>query len=328
MPENKNAYTRYLILDECLRNNYAHYSLTTLLAKLNEELELKDLSSIGRTQFNQDLYYMEVDLGAPITKVRNGKSKRITYEDPSFSIKQQHLSSELVQSIRDSLALLLQFKGLGEWQELKELIPRLDKEFGLDTVTENIIAFEENEYLTGLNYLNPLIQYIKNKTQLLVTYQSFNSSMPQQYDISPYFLKRHNQRWFLIGQLNDYKTLTNLALDRMETIALSQGTFIPNTEYVWSEYFDDMIGVSRPPDASLTTITIKFSPDQAPYIKTKPIHGSQRPIHEDETGYTISIEVIPNYELESLILSYGGKCKVISPVSFAEQVQERAVKKV
>ena len=37
----------------------------------------------------------------------------------------------------------------------------------------------------------------------------------------------------------------------------------------------------------------------------------------------ISIKVIPNYELERLILSYGEKVKVISPNSIRDKIKTR-----
>jgi predicted DNA-binding transcriptional regulator YafY len=313
MPENKNAYTRYLILDECLRNGYAQFTLSTLLKKLNEKLIEKDISPIGRTQFHKDLNYLEYDLGAPIEREQNGQSKRIFYSDSNYSIKNQNIDIKEIKAIRDSLATLLQFKGLSQLEELEEILPRLDKEFGLDTHSEKIIAFEENPFLKGLEYLNPLIEFIKNKTQLLITYQNFKSQEANQHDFSPYFLKRYNQRWFLFGQVQGFETLTNLALDRIENLEKSSSAYIPNTKYDWDEYFEDIIGVSKPHDGEVEKIVLKFHPNQAPYIKTKPLHGSQKVIAEDKTGYTISIEVIRNYELESLIRSYGDKCEVLGP---------------
>jgi predicted DNA-binding transcriptional regulator YafY len=326
MPENKNAYTRFLILDECLRNQYAKYTLSSLLEKLNEKLEEKDIKPIGRTQFHKDLNYIEYDLGAPIIRTQDGQSKRISYEDTSFSIRNQILSKTEIKTIRDSLAMLLQFKGLNQLAELEELLPKLDKEFGLDPDTENIIAFEDNPFLKGLEYLNPLIEYIKNKRQLIVTYQNFKSPEPYHYDFSPYFLKRHNQRWFLFGQVDGFDSLTNLALDRIDKVDLSKSSYVPNTRYDWDEYFDDMIGVSRSPDSEITKVILKFTPSQTPYVKTKPLHGSQKPVNEDESGYTLSIEVIPNFELESLILSFGNHCEVLAPEDLKEKIFQRALK--
>lgn len=323
MPENKSAYTRYLILDECLRNRFARFTVKSLQEKLNEKLIEKGLSPIKRTQFHKDIDYLEYDLGAPIQKVREGQSKRIYYEDPNFSIRNQTLNVEEIKSIRDSLATLLQFKGLSQLEELEELLPRLDKEFGLDQETEQIIAFEENPFLKGLEYLNPLISYIKNKTQLNITYQNFKSVEPVLWDVSPYFLKRHNQRWFLFGQVKGFEDITNIALDRIEDVQISNSKYQPNTSYNWEEYFDDMIGVSKPIDGKLEKVILRFSPEQASYIKTKPIHGSQKTVTENETGLTISIEVIANYELESLILSFGERCEVLGPEEFKDKINKR-----
>lgn len=323
MSENKNAYTRYLILDDCLKNQYARYTLKSLLAKINEKLEEKGIKPIGRTQFHKDLNYLEYDLGAPIIREQDGKSKRIRYEDSSFSIRNQTLDKGLLMEIRNSLATILQFKGLHNLEEFEEILPKLEKEFDLDTRTKQIIAFEENPYLKGLEFLNSLISYIKNETQLIISYQSFKTSKTQKFDLSPYFLKRYNQRWFLFGQVIGFDSLTNLALDRIDSIEFSGNRFTPNTQYDWDEYFDDMIGVSRPPNGILTEIQLRFTPEQAPYIKTKPIHGSQKVISEDTDGFVVQIEVIPNYELESLILSFGSNCEVLAPEEFRNKLIER-----
>lgn len=323
MAENKNAYTRFLILDECLRNGFARFTLTSLLEKLNEKLDEKSLKPIGRTQFHKDLNYLEFDLGAPIIREQEGQSKRIRYDDPNFSIKNQALDISLVKDIRDSLSTLLQFKGLHQLEELEEILPRLDKEFGLDTETQQIISFEENPFLKGLEFLNPLISYIKNHTQVVIAYKSFKASKSLDFDLSPYFLKRYNQRWFLFGQVNGFDTLTNLALDRIDSIEFSTNKFIPNTLNNWDEYFDDMIGVSRPSNGVLTVIQLKFTPEQSPYIKTKPLHGSQKVISDNADGLVVQIEVIPNFELESLILSFGSECKIISPIEFRTKIRVR-----
>jgi hypothetical protein len=45
----------------------------------------------------------------------------------------------------------------------------------------------------------------------------------------------------------------------------------------------------------------------APYILSKPLHGSQKVKSKDAKGLVIGIEVIPNYELESWILAFGEK---------------------
>jgi predicted DNA-binding transcriptional regulator YafY len=89
--------------------------------------------------------------------------------------------------------------------------------------------------------------------------------------------------------------------------------FIENTRYDFKEYFEDIIGINRGKDKPPEEITLWFAPDKAPYIQTKPIHGSQKVKKQDEEGLVITIEVIVNYELKSLLWSFGDEVKVLSP---------------
>jgi predicted DNA-binding transcriptional regulator YafY len=78
-------------------------------------------------------------------------------------------------------------------------------------------------------------------------------------------------------------------------------------------------------DRALIEVVLQFSSELAPYIRTKPIHPTQSKIRYLESGEMIlSIKVIPNYELERLILSFGDKVKIISP----EDLQQKIIKRI
>ena len=91
----------------------------------------------------------------------------------------------------------------------------------------------------------------------------------------------------------------------------------------FQEYFEDIIGVSINDDNTLETVRLWFSKKQLQYVKTKPLHGSQRTIDEDELGGTIEIEVMPNFELEQLLLSFGEQVKVLEPQRLVEIIKSR-----
>jgi predicted DNA-binding transcriptional regulator YafY len=155
-----------------------------------------------------------------------------------------------------------------------------------------------------------------------VKYKDFKSSEPYEITFHPYYLKQYNNRWFVFGLNSDNQVSKwNLALDRIES--LSETTLKYKTsETNWEEYFFDLVGVTRPVGVELQEIILKFSPEIAPYIITKPIHPSQK--HKnDSTGLEVKIQVIPNFELERLVLSFGEQVKVISPENFKEKVYTR-----
>ncbi len=91
----------------------------------------------------------------------------------------------------------------------------------------------------------------------------------------------------------------------------------------FDDYFEDIIGVTRPKDSGLKKVLLHFTSNLAPYILTKPLHGSQRKISHDENGLVVQLEVIPNYELEQLVLSYGEAVKVVEPKGLRGDIQER-----
>ena len=56
-----------------------------------------------------------------------------------------------------------------------------------------------------------------------------------------------------------------------------------------------------------------FSKEQANYINTKPLHPSQKTKLLESGELQVIIKLIPNYELEMMLLSFGNKVKIIKP---------------
>ena len=61
-----------------------------------------------------------------------------------------------------------------------------------------------------------------------------------------------------------------------------------------------------------------------PYVRSKPLHRSQLTLDEEER--LISIEVRPNLELETLLLSFGPDVEVLSPSSLRERIMAKVKK--
>lgn len=140
--------------------------------------------------------------------------------------------------------------------------------------------------------------------------------------IHPYLLKEYNNRWFLFGLHHLTKSIGNYPLDRMHSVKVNFEAYIENTVLSTDDYFKNIIGVTIPADGKLEKIILEFSASRAPYVLTKPIHRSQSTVEIKEDGKTmIEITVIPNRELESVIMSYGCDVKVISPLALSERIE-------
>lgn len=333
MSINKKAQIRYLTLDKCLRNTGRLWTWENLLDAVNEVLgeeinpKTKQPMKIAKTQLYEDLKDLEYRVyNAPIAKKKSGKTTYYSYEDKSYSIQNAPLNETEVRQLKSALQVLSRFKGIPQFEFINEIIPAIETKLGLVSLEREVMSFENNLDYEGSKFITLLFNAIVNKRSLTVEYQDFKSLLPYTISFHPYYLKQYNNRWFVFGYneftKNEY---WNMALDRIKNIEESKAKYI-ETDVDWDYYFSDIIGVTKKEGAHPIEVKLWFAPSQAPYIITKPIHESQPPIHKmisNENGIEFTIKVVPNYELEKLILSFGETVKVLSPKSFQNRISKR-----
>lgn len=327
MSTNKHAIIRYQTLDKCFRNSGRNYAIDDLVEECNKAIyeHTGKEEGIKKRQLYDDIRFMESEQGwnIELKKQKDGRRVFYKYENLKFSISNQPLNETEANQLREALLTLERFKGLPQYNWINELNTRLEASFNLKQKSDVIISFEENEFLKGLEFIPELYNAILYKKVLNVSYKNFKTENSTSIIIYPYYLKQFNMRWFLFGKSDDYETITNLALDRIESIEPINQDYI-NPDIDFNEYFDDIIGVTVPND-KVETIILEISESLLPYLKTKPIHGSQI-IKDLEGRNCLQIKVIPNYELEMLILSHGEKIKILEPPFLVEKLLERVNK--
>lgn len=327
MATNKHAQIRYNTLDKCFRNPGKRFAIEDLVAACNEaiyEFTGKE-EGIKKRQLYDDIRFMESEQGWSIElkKTKDGRKVYYRYEDLNFSISNKPLNETEALHLKEALLTLSRFKGMPQYDWIDELGTRLDAEFKLNKNAQKVMSFEENEYLEGKTFISDLYNAITYKKVVAIEYKNFKNENSTIYELSPYHLKQYNKRWFLFGKSPNFETLTNLALDRIISIKETDKNF-EETNIDFDEYFDDVVGVTIP-NSPIETIKIKIIESLVPYIRTKPLHPTQIYKFEDNS-HRITLKVIPNYELESLLLSYGESLQVLEPLSFVEKMRIRVEK--
>ena len=80
------------------------------------------------------------------------------------------------------------------------------------------------------------------------------------------------------------------------------------------EWFADMVGVTRSPDDVPERVVVWASPSEAPYIRTKPLHHSQRILEDRDDGSAVfELRVIVNRELVRLLFGFAEGIRVLRP---------------
>ena len=324
MALNKLALIRYKTIDECLQNRGRQWTLDDLMDKVAEALyEFEGITEVSKRTIQADLQLMRSDkLGynAPIVVI---DKKYYAYQDKDYSITRHHLSPQELDKLNEVVKVLSQFKGFHYFEDLGEMIGKLETKIRKQQQASRIfIDFEKNELLKGLEWIDPLLTAIKKQQAIAITYQSFKAIAPATFVVSPYLLKEYRNRWFLLCRKG--KTTSILAIDRIQQLnSHPEEPFVAATDFEPSLFFEDVIGVSKTPGQKTARITLKVDKASEPYILTKPFHASQHILKQDETGMIFSIEVIPNFELEREILGFGESLEVLGPRFLRNKIRNR-----
>ncbi|MEQ8925452.1 MAG: WYL domain-containing protein [Fulvivirga sp.] len=325
MPDNKKPIIRYSVIDQCIRNTARDYTLMDLMESVNESLIYRGLEPVkSRTTVYNDLTDMELDFQAPIEKVQKGGKVIYKYSNQDYSFGNQPLNMDEIEHLKDAVLILSRFSGLPGFEWIDELVSKLEIGTYEEAGDPNVVSFESNEFLKGKEHIGPLFKAIIKKRVLEIRYRKFESEEEKTHLIHPYHIKEFDNRWYVFGHLPKHDVLIPLALDRIIDISVLDGVeFIENKKYDFTEYFEDIIGIRKEDNTTPIRIKLKFSPLMSEYVATKPLHGSQKKVSLDDNGsLIISIEVIPNFELENLIFTFKDEVEVLEPDSLRNRVKE------
>lgn len=343
MPANKNAVTRYYILDKLLANRYHHYSTQDLRQRVNEELIDLGQEPVSRRTIELDLDYLEneglfladiehyqIDVPSQKNPNRTVKKSCHRYADPSFSIFKKEMTEDEKYLLSEAFSLLGQFDGLPNLEGLEQLRKSLNVK-----LDHQIVSFTKNP-LEGSTLFGELFTAITQKQVVELHYHKFESPDEERTVVlHPYLLKEYNRRWYLIAATEDTGKLLNFALDRTDKV-------VPLPSHRYKEYagnlserFEDIVGVTLYEDKPLQQIVFWVSDRSKEYVATKPLHESQHNISGEreadlrrqfpqlEGGRYFYIECIENYELFRELTAFGEDLIVLSPADIKQKVIER-----
>lgn len=325
MPISKNAWIRYQALDRCFSNRVKNHYIADLVAACTAALEEHSAgkTSISRRQVLEDIKFMESDQGWAILldRIKDGPQVYFRYRKRNFTIANRPLNKEESKQLGEVLKFLSRFRGFPRFNWLEEATARLQGDMGLKPGTAQAMAFQENQELEGAMHIAPMLDAIMARKVLHVTYRSFRQEQEESFLFHPHLLKQYNNRWFLLGCRDGREEVTNLALDRVIKLKEAPEADYRASNTDWNDHFDDVVGVSVP-DSPVEHVRIRVNTNTWPYIRTKPLHHSQRVKETDEAAVEIEVRLKLNHELIARLLEHGPGVEVLEPKSLREIMKE------
>ena len=337
----KNQYERYKQIDRILRSVPDGLPLDTLLERLNGSLSFEN--QIKRRQLQYDLDALKDLYGAPIDNKRG--ARRIKYEDASYSI----ITHEMKESLRSMAEQIDNVQSNPRLLWLQNLILMLQDTYFTNEMAMEAIDFGDNLEYENSSRVHEFFSYILNKQVLELNYNA-GFGKPQKRIIHPYFVRQYNNRWFLFGfceqaakEKKPASGILNLPLDRIVSVktvpTIYREVSVQDVKDFKEDYFGDIVGVTRLDMEPSVHLVLRFDfntgdvkKDNAArrdyfYLKTKPFYPYITFSNDEfirENGYAeATMDIIPNKELEWMLLRYADTAKIICKDDFRDKMLKR-----
>ena len=178
----------------------------------------------------------------------------------------------------------------------------------------------------GQDTLIDIIDLMNNSCTFDMEYQKFYSDEKKLYkNMEPYGVQIFQRRWYVLARNPENDTLHTFALDRIVSLKKNNNTFKMPKDFSISDFFSDCFGIIK--DATKKQhIVLKANAFQAKYLKTLPLHVSQRVVSEDD-GFTIfCYDLRPTFDFKQKILSYMSNIEVMEPQSFRDEIMDDIIR--
>ncbi|MCF6241798.1 MAG: WYL domain-containing protein, partial [Bacteroidales bacterium] len=109
-------------------------------------------------------------------------------------------------------------------------------------------------------------------------------------------------------------------IDRISELSVSEETFKRTKATEARANFNSIIGLVYS-FGKREKVVLSFVPRQGRYVKSLPLHHSQKILIDNEKELRISLFVIPNYELFQQILMLGANVKVLEPKWLVKEIK-------
>lgn len=182
------------------------------------------------------------------------------------------------------------------------------------------ILFEEIP--SGQKSLTPIIEAMRDGVCVELTYKPFWDESFFVVKVEPYCVKVFRQRWYVLAHKPGSEGLRIYSLDRIEDIRRTEHKFVLPEDFDAEAYFYDSFGVIVYDGSPAEVIRLKVYDSKRKYLRTLPLHHSQREVEICGEYSIFEYFVSPTFDFQQEILSHGDEIEVLEPEHFRKEVSE------
>lgn len=237
----------------------------------------------------RDIKTIEEVFGMEIQNVK-GKGYRIVGRDPVYTDRFKELLSEI------------------------EILSTV----GSDSGTRDYIIPEQRRMTFSVD-IQKILRSIKQRRKVRFSY-----SLPRlggkeaEYLAEPYFLKQSQNRWYLVAMVEGI--LKCFELGRFVSFKVLDEEFSRDESVQAENLFRDCFGIWDDPKMSVEDIRLRFSPLDGRFIKTLPIHSSQKIVAETNEYVEVTLRLKITNDFVMALLSRSSSIEILAPQSLKDRM--------
>lgn len=178
----------------------------------------------------------------------------------------------------------------------------------------------------GKEHLRPIINAMKLGYKLDMTYQKFGQQESYTISIEPYAIKVFKQRWYMLAQNNKRLTPSVYALDRIVSVKETSEPFVYPPDFDTEQFFKDYYGVLCGTTDKAERIVIRAYPPFTHYLRTLPLHHSQKELKNTEEYADFEFYLRPTFDFRQELLSQGHEVEVLKPDGLRQEMKKLLAK--
>ena len=112
------------------------------------------------------------------------------------------------------------------------------------------------------------------------------------------------------------------SLDRIHDLEVSAESFQMPEDFDMGKLFDEAFGMYVNPEIKAERIVVKADISQSQYLKSLPLHYSQRIIEESDDYVIFAWKLKPTYDFIQQLLTMNLHIEVLEPLSLRQQMKK------
>lgn len=181
----------------------------------------------------------------------------------------------------------------------------------------------EKRKVTGTHLINGILYAIQNRFLISFTHTKFWDMEISQRRVKPLAIKESEHRWYLIAQDEKDGSVKNFGFDRITNLKFLDTTF-KAVAFDIDKKYQHAFGVETYETAQ--KIVLSFTWQQGNYIKSFPLHSSQKLLKDTDEELMIELFIHPTNDIIMELLKYGANVKVLEPISLQNEIKKRILK--